>query len=342
MPRSKPFSPRATRLTVAEKAGVSPSTVSRALTGHPGIPAATREKVARIAGRLGYVPSALGRSYYQKKSYRIGVVIPYRQEGERVHTIQAEYFSKTIYGLIHSLKTKGYHVTVLADEGLGAKELVGQALEHSVDGFVLLGLKEGDPKPLAFQRQHIPFVMVHHYERGPGFSFVDIDSEGGYRELLAHLATKGVGRLVWVGGDEAYVNARDRDRIVTQLAPGFGMEIIGRYDGRYARSGGRDAALAMVASAVLPDAVLCANDRSAFGVLEVLREKGLAVPQKIKVAAFDNSDLSVLASPSLTTLDNPFFEIGRRAGDLMLSLLAGGKPEGIRVSPHLILRESTG
>lgn len=336
--------PRAkvTRLTVAARAGLSPSTVSRALADHPGIPESTRRRVKAVAKSLGYVPSDLGRSFYQKKSFRVGVVIPFRLEpgSGRLRTILSEYFSKTLFGIIHAVDAARYTVNVIADGGLDAKALCAMALSHSVDGFVFLGLRAGDPRPDVLHGNKIPFVFVHHTQDGRPYPFVDIDSESGYRALFTHLASRGVRQFAWVAGDPAYVDATDRDRAVSRLAPEFGLTLTRRLEGRYSRRGGREAGDALLKSGRLPDAIVCANDRSAWGVIEALHAAGRRVPEDVRVTAFDNNDLATLVSPSLTTLDNPFFEIGRLAGEKMLALFRGESPVGERVGATLVVRQS--
>jgi len=341
---AKKARPRAkvTRLTVAARAGLSPSTVSRALADHPGIPESTRRRVKAVAKSLGYVPSDLGRSFYQKKSFRIGVVIPFKRDpaSGRLRTILSEYFSKTLFGIIHAVDPARYTVNVIADGGLDAGALAAMALSHSVDGFVFLGLRAGDGRPRALHEKSIPFVLIHHYEAGHPFPFVDIDSESGYRALFTHLASKGVKDFAWIAGDPGYLDATDRDRIVERLAPEFGLTLARKLSGRYSRRGGREAGEALLKGGRLPHAIVCANDRSAYGVIEALRAAGRRVPEDVRVTAFDNNDLATLVTPALTTLDNPFFEIGRLAGLKMLALFRGEMPSGERVKPTLIVRDS--
>ena len=90
------MSRKVTRDQVAKAVGVSPSTVTRALNGHPGIPDSTKERIQKASRELGYIPSRLSRSHYQNRSFRLGFVIPFTREGEDVETLPKEYFSKVL------------------------------------------------------------------------------------------------------------------------------------------------------------------------------------------------------------------------------------------------------
>lgn len=327
------------RLVVAEKAGLSPSTVSRALTDHPAIPLSTRDHVKKIAKALGYIPSLLGKGFYQKKSYRLGLVIPFQYD-TRIRSIQGEYFSKTLYGLIRAATAKDFTVNVIADTGLSADELARLVLGHSVDGFVFLGVKIGDFRFDYLAKKKVPFVFIHHREDGKPFCHVDIDSAKGLRLILEHLKSKNVRSVAWVGGNKEYLNSQDREKIFPKLARELGFEFRGSWEGGFSRRGGQATARKILETRPLPDAIVCANDRSAFGVIEVVKAAGTRIPEEIRITAFDNLDEATLITPQLTTVENPLFEIGQMAGEKLLALIEGKESKSVSVEPRLIIRES--
>lgn len=325
---------RVNREEIARRAGVSPSTVSRALDDNPLIPAATRGRIKKIAAKLGYVPSHLGKSYYQGKSFRLGVVVPFSNRN-----VVTEYFSKMIYGIITTAEQDHYAITVVADDHLSAGALCRRVQSRSMDGLLFLNSRRDDRRFGGLYRKGIPFIMVHHYVGNRPFLFMECDPGPGMIEAFEHLKVKGVRSTAFLAGNRLYVDALDRLALYRRLVRRFGFKDIGVIPGDFSRSSGVRAAAHLVKKGV-PDAVLCANDRMAFGLLEGLRGKGVRVPEQVRVIGFDNQSVCTLISPQLTTIDNPFEEIGKQAAKKLIDLIRGKKVKSGRLPSKLILRES--
>ncbi len=243
--------------------------------------------------------------------------------------------------MIQAATEKNFTVNVIADRGLSAEDLARQVLGHSVDGFVFLGVKIGDKRFDHLAKKKIPFIFVHHREDGKPFPYVDIDSAKGLRLILEHLKERKVRSLAWVGGDKRYRNAQDREEQIVGLANEMGFEFRGSFDGGFSRRGGQAAAEKILETdRSLPDAIVCANDRSAFGVIEMVKSRGHRIPEDIRVTAFDNLDEATLITPPLTTVENPLFQIGKLAGENLIRIIEGKDPESCRVEPELVIRAS--
>lgn len=327
------------RREIAEAARVSPSTVSRALAGSPLIPEATKKKIERIARRFGYVPSNLARSFYQKKSFRLGIVIPFSLHEGRVRAVPSEYFSKVLYGAVGAAKAARYSVTVITDDGLTARDLERDVLSHSVDGFIFLGGRIGDTRYDELHARSVPFVLVHHYVPGRPFITVDTDSESGLRELFAYFKEKNVRVLGFVNGGEHFVNAVDRTVLFNALTKEFGFTVMRSVDGDFSRTSGRNAADHFLGKP-FPDAIVCANDRMAFGLIEAMKRENISIPADVRVTGFDNQDVSTLLTPALTTIDNPLYDIGALAAKKLMQRIRGDSAESERLPSRLIVRES--
>jgi LacI family transcriptional regulator len=330
---------KSNRKDVAERAGVSPPTVSRALNDHPSIPVVTRDKIKRIARELGYVPSHIGRSHYQKKSYRLAAIIPYRKISGGIHSINNEHLTVFLYGAIQSAAAEEYSVTVIADTGQSSEVLAGLVLSRRVDALILLGCKVTDHRPAELYKLGIPFILIHHYVRSKPYLYIDSDPESGYRELFDYMVNRSVGTLGFLGGGGQLIDALDRNKVVRDLAREHGLPIIRTVEGNFTIQSGLAAAEAFAAH-TLPDVIVCANDNMAFGLIEGLKQRHVRIPDDVGVTGFDDFELSAFISPKLTTIHNPFFDIGVEAGNLLLARLKGEEVESKKFTTKLIVRES--
>jgi len=325
---------RISREAIAARARVSPSTVSRALSDSPLLPETTRRRIKALALRLGYVPSHLGRSYYQGKSFRLGVVVPFSNRA-----VVSEYFSRMIYGMIAAAEKERYTVTVVADDGLPARDLATRVLSRSVDGLLFLNCHLKDRRFGELRGRGVPFVLLHHYVKNRPYLFLECDSEPGMRQAFVHLRDRGVRTVAYVAGNRQSVDALDRLALYRRFVRVFGFKSVRIVQGDYSRTSGQRAAGDILAGPV-PQAVLCANDRMAFGLLEKLKERGVRVPEEMRIVGFDDQSVCTLISQKLTTIENPFEEIGRRAVRKLIEAIRGKPVLGERVSSRLIVRES--
>jgi LacI family transcriptional regulator len=330
---------RVTRKEIAELANVSPSTVSRALSGHPSIPKSTAEKILKIAEKLNYVPSYLAKSFYQKKSYRLGAVIPYCATKDKIETVPSEYFSQMLYGCIISASSQNYTISVISDDGLDEKELARYVLSHMVDGLILLGTKFNDRRFEYLLQEEIPFILVYNYIPDRDCLFVDIDCESGMREAFEYLIKKGVKSYGFLGGNKEFVDAIDREKTFLNLVKEFNINEFLLVEGDFSRESGFAAAPKFIEKG-LPEAILCANDQMAFGLIRGFQKSGIKVPEDVKIVGFDNQEISLLSSPSITTINNPFYMVGKLAAKNLINFLNKKEIEIKKLKSTLIIRES--
>ncbi len=329
-----------TRKDVAEKAGVSPSTVSRALNDHPSIPKSTADRIKQIAKELNYIPSHLARSFYQKKSYRIGIVIPYYVTKDKIETVHSEYFSQMLFGCIISASRHNYTISVISDNGMSEKELAKTVLSHTVDGLIFLGTKYRDERFYYLIEENIPFILVYNYLPDKKSLFIDIDSESGMREAFNYLNSINVKKIAYLGGNKEYINAIDRERNFLNLVSEFQMDNWGIIDGNFSKDSGVEAARYLLKSKKLPEAIICANDLMAFGLIRELKQNNIKIPEDIKVIGFDNQEISLISSPTITTINNPFYKVGYLASENLIKYLTNQQVDTYKLESKLILRES--
>ncbi len=325
---------KANRDSVAKAAGVSPSTVSRALSGNPLISLSTREKIEALAMKMGYVPSIIGKSHYSGKSYQIGAVVPLNNR-----TVVSEYFGRMIYGMVSTAETKGYSVSVIADTGLSSNELEQRVKSRAVDGLLMLSTKTSDKRFAQLYEHKIPFILIHNYFPNKPYLFAECDSNPGMLQAFTHLKEKGVRTISFVSGNREYRDTLDRETIFDNLVKQMRFKCIEKFNGDFSRTSGLRVARQIREDSV-PDAIICANDRMAFGLIEGLNTRGIKVPEDVMIIGFDDQFLSTLISPKITTIENPFEEIAKAATERLIDLIDGKSVKSIRVPSRLIHRES--
>ncbi len=321
--------------TLAEKAQVSPSTVSRALRDDPRVRAETRRRVQALAKELGYVPSQVARSLVLRRTQTLGVVVT---------SVADPYVAQVLAGLEETAEAAGYTLLLVTSNAQAEREL--QAIEslrqRQVDGLVLISSRAGELLDQLLPELDVPVVLVNNREhQGANVHTVYSDTAAGARLATDHLLELGHRRIAYVGGPPGYSAGERRAGFLRALRaaeiqvdhrlllPGMGEPD----DGRRALSWVLDLGAT---------AVVCYNDLTALGMLAAAAETGVAVPDQLSVVGIDNLPFGNLSVPRLTTVDQEMAELGRRAGRLLLDVLAGHAGEDVVLQSRLIVRESTG
>ena len=234
---------------------------------------------------------------------------------------------------------KNYSVTVIPDNGLSSEELALKVLSNNVDGLIFLGIRNGDHRFAKLYAQKIPFVFVHHYEPGKPYPYVDTDAETGMREAMEYIKKQGLKNCMLASGGESFRNAIDRTYIYKKLIREFKLNDSGIIEGDFSIKSGFFAAKKIV-EGKLPEVIFCANDRVACGLIQGFHSLKIRVPEDVKVIGFDDMNVANIISPKLTTIENPFFECGKKAGELILSSILKEKLNNVILPSKLVVRES--
>ena len=322
---------------VARVAGVSHSTVSRALRGSPLIPAATTERIQKIAQDLGYRPSAIARSLVTRRSQTIGVVVT---------SIADPFNGDVVEGIEEIANENGFSVILSASHAQPEREMmmVRSFHERRVDGILVASSRVGAHYLPLLSELQTPIVLINNQHRSEFAHSISIDNKGGVRLATEHLLKLGHSRIGYLG-DELGLHS-DEERLEgyrealqdADIAPGVRWTAHG--DGK--PGGAFQAAGLLLRQPDPPSAVVCYNDMSALGVLQYAQEQGIAVPGELSVVGFDDIFVAAFSAPALTTIRQPRREMGRRAMQIMTALLAGTPSEkAIVIEGELILRAST-
>lgn len=321
----------ATRKEVAELAGVSEATVSRVMNGVGPMKEETRRRVADAAARLGYQLNALASGFAKGRSGNIGVVLPHVP---KVRMFSTYYFSEILSGIGDALHQADYGLLLLYRNPRERYDYVSLYRTRRVDACLILGassLPEEQASVHALADAGLPACIVdQRFEpRGRDIPFVGADHRAGAYVAARHMLDTGRRRLGFLNGSPHYSNSADRfDGYLAALADaGLAPDPDLLFEGNYSRTSGYEAAGAIADRLDRLDGLMCANDRMAIGAIQGLRERGIDVPDQLPVIGYDNADASSLTDPPLTTVEVPFYEMGRLAAETALGMLSGDAGE---------------
>jgi DNA-binding LacI/PurR family transcriptional regulator len=330
---------KATIYDVAERAGVAPSTVSRAFKVPGRVNETTRQRILEAADELGYRPSAHTGPLPPGRHRTIAMVLA---------DITNPHFFELIRGAEQRAKAARHTlVLVNAEESPRIEMEQVDGLAASVDGFILASSRLTDQALREIAGRH-PLVLLNR-ELG-GLSSVTLDTASGCRQILEHLASLGHQGFTYCAGPPSSWMGATRWAAMRNGADAYGLTArrVGPYPPTVAAGGAAaDAALRSDTTALVAH-----NDLLAFGIMRRLAARGVRVPEEVSVIGFDNIFAADLVQPPLTTLGGPNADAGRRAVEMLLASLDRRAPATEAVDPHsgdavllpteLVLRQSSG
>lgn len=318
---------------VAAACNVSTSTVSRALTDPDKVNAETRTRIERVARQLGYAPSRAGRSLVSGRTDTVGLVVP---------DIANPFFPPIIKAVQARARDKRYVVLIADTDEHVADELeLARGLSRQVDGLILASPRTA-PAELTRLAQQLPVVFVNREVEGAGS--VVIDEAEGMQEAVEHLVSLGHKRICYLAGPRrSWSNQQRRDALAAACAANdVELRELGPFEPQI--QAGMRAADLLQSSEVA--AAIAYDDLIALGVMSRLTERGMQVGREISVIGIDDSPLSTVTHPMLTSIHVPAAELGSAAVDLLLDQLRDGEefgaPATVKLETRLVIRGSTG
>ena len=324
---------------VAREAGVHPSTVSRALDPSKSgrVKESTRSHVVDVANRLGYRPDMLARGLQSGRTGTIGVVVA---------DLGNTFVTPLIHGIAASLDDAGV-LSVVAesqDDHSRLSNIVEHMLSRRVDGIITLAARTGDQAVLEAANRIVPVVLASRPLEDTPLHQVIHDNEKGGRLAAEHLAGLGHRTVAQLEGPDDILNFPRRRHGFRTIVGSEGLDEVPVPD-RARRptidEGARLMTELLDSSARVPTAVFAHNDLMAIGALTVLRARGLRVPDDVSLVGYNDMPLADHLSPPLTTVRYRTFEVGRRAGDMMVQLLGDHECENVVLEPTLVARGSS-
>jgi DNA-binding LacI/PurR family transcriptional regulator len=332
---------------IAKAAGVSHSTVSRALSDSPLVSDETKARVQLLAQEMGYSPNTLARSLVTRQTYSIGVVVT---------TIADPFIAEVVQGIEATAQDNGYTVILCNSGAQPEREIAAVEMLRSkrVDAVIVTSSRVGALYLEHLERTGVPIVLINnHNEQSGRYTFtVTVDNRHGGHLATQHLIQLGHHRIAYVTAPADHSSDLDRRTGYRQALTEAGIELdptlIVPGNGR--ADGGERALEALMASGALPSAVFCYNDMTAIGLVHAACREGLDVPGDLAVVGFDDIPFATYFYPPLTTIAQPKVEMGRFAMEMVLSLMTLGEEEededeaevsNIVVQGKLVVRAST-
>lgn len=326
-----------TAKAVAERSGVSVTTVSRVLNGRADvIPEETRKRVVEAARELRYRRSSLAVALRQGYTKTVGLLVP---------DIADAYFHQIARGLEDAAQAEGYTVMLFNTDRIAEKEraCIEVLYDQNADAIVFAGGGVDDDAHLS----DLPLDLMHVVTVGPhklSFPSIRVDDVGTVALAMDHLFEQGCQRILCITGRENWLINSERVKGYRQGLESRGVP----YDPQLVISGsftveaGYESIRSALTAGVEFDAVMAFNDYTAVGAMRALTERGLQVPQDVAVVGCDDIPLASLVSPGLTSVSFPQYDFGRAAMQAVLDHVAGRPVAPVTEFPyHLEVRESS-
>ncbi len=304
---------------IARECRVSVATVSKALNGHSDISDEKKTLIRRKAEELGYHPNLFARMLKMKRSYNIGVLFVEEAHNGLTH----DYFAAVLDSFKVTAEQREYDITFLNCNKTRKNRM--SYLEHAryrgFDGIVIVCVDFMEPEVLELVHSDLPIVTID-YIFNDRMAVVS-DNIQGMEDLLSYIYQKGHRKIAYIHGADSHVT-RGRLSSFFRTAKRLGLEIPDEYiiESEYRHE--KKAASATIKLLELeqpPTCILYPDDLSAFGGIQVIRERGLHIPEDISVAGYDGIRLSQHMFPALTTLKQDTLHVGRYAAEKLIELI---------------------
>lgn len=328
---------------IAGAAGVSHTTVSRALRNSPLISAEVRAQLQSLAHEMGYTPNAVAQSLKAKQTHTVGLIVT---------TIADPFVGRVVRGIEAVAQEAGFSLLLAVSNNDPQQEITAMQTFHRrrVDGLIIAAARLSEGHADRTARIPIPTVLVNPQAETPypGLHTLAVDDYGGAQQATRHLLALGHRAIGYIGAGNRPGSNRARlagYRDALQAANVSAQKAwirIAAPDHRYHSDDVNDG------EALLPGlltagvtAVFCYNDMLAVGASLACRNRGLSIPQQLSIVGFDDIELAAYVSPALTTVHQPKLRLGQLAMEMVLHMLAGEPVENRVLSTELVVREST-
>lgn len=346
MPRARKKSVRrrgqaVTLNEVAARAGVSPMTVSRVVSRAGNVREATRERVMRAVGELGYTPNLAASALAAAQGMRVALIYT---------NPSASYLRELLVGALRGAARAAAQLVIESWDGFDAEaeRVAVRALARSVSGVILPSpLCESKPVVAALTRAGVPVVAIASDRFGNGMSSVHIDDFGASREVTAHVIGMGHTRIGYIKGDpnQSASGRRYEGFLAALREAGITPDRHLVQQGYFTYRSGLQAGEKLLSRRRPPTAIVASNDDMAAAAVSVAHRRGLDVPRDLSVVGFDDTSAATMAWPELTTIRQPVAAMADSAIDILLRYIRDREKDARvmvdHVVPHVLVRRGS-
>lgn len=312
---------------VAQHARVSLTTASYALNGTGSISDRTRQRILKVADELNYHPNAFARNLKKQKSATLGVFIA---------GFGGSFYEDILEGIHHTILQTDYELIVCPESRLQRKILS----HRQVDGAIIFDLHIPSELLYKLASPNFPIVTMDRNLKSKHIFPLLLDNPKGVREVVQHLVQQGLQQIAFIAGAQSFDNSERQQAFLHETSQ-HRLEVT-CYQGNFSQQSGYEVGQYLIAHKHLPQAVFCANDQMAIGLMKALKEHSITIPQEVAVVGFDNIQISAYIQPSLSTVGAPRCEWGASAARQLIDFLEHKTPlQTDRLPTQLIERASS-
>lgn len=312
---------------IADRAGVSPSTVSNVLNGRKNVGEETRERILAICKELDYQPNVMGKNLKSGKSRTVLF---------NFSDFDRQFYLKIIQGISDYVYSKDYDLLICTNRN--CDKYMNKALTC---GCIMLDGNATDGMIIRKAKEEYPIVVMDRVLEGSYIKSMLVNNYVPQKELVEGLIKKGCRRFAYLGGMDSLDN-RERYKAMNDALKENGLQLRrdDYYTGDYREKSGYQAAKLLMLTEHLPDALICANDDMAIGALRAFKEYNIRIPEDISVTGFDDTDMA--KAMGITTVQVPNYERGYIAAQYLIECVEGdGNFEPFKISAKVKWRKSS-
>jgi len=329
---------------IAQRVGFSITTVSRALNDYDDVSEETKQLIKRVAQEMGYHPHVIAQSLQRRRTNTVGFIIPATER-----YLSDPYFLELLAGIGDGAANSDFDLLVSTCKPMDPKErLVYERMVKGrrVDGIIVARTRCDDERIAYLVREGFPLVAFGRTALDLDFPYLDVDGEKGVCEAVEYLIGLGHRRIGFITPPMYLMFAKHRlagyKRALQNSDLEFDPALV--VEGNLTQSRGRQRMEQLLDLEDPPTAVVTGNDLMAFGAMEAAQERGLVVGRDIAVIGFDDVPLAAYFRPSLTTIRQPIYDIGKRLSQMLIKIIEGEELAQCQIilQPELVIRESSG
>ncbi len=344
MPKKNPNKNNSVTLKeVAAELGVSAMTVSRAVNNSPNVDSKTKKRILEKAKKMGYTPNLVAKSLVSSKTYTVGVVIP---------EISHSFFPDVVRGIEEVVDSKAYQIllTNTSDNFEKEKKVIEALKAKRVDGMLISSSLMTDN--FSYYKELIksgmPIVFFDRCIENIGASCIKVNDQAASQQITEHLINLGYKKIGYLSGPKkvSIGKARFDGFNIAMIKNGLPVDDKLIIENGYNEKGGYDAMkkLLKLPAKDRPRAVVAVNDPVAFGAMDAIKDANLRIPEDIAIVGFTNDIRANLVTPPLTTVNQPAYELGKKAASKLIDTIQekGDLVENVELITNLVVRESCG
>lgn len=333
---------RPTIRDIAEELNITASTVSRALNNHPRISDSTKKLVLGTAKKLNYQPNSLAAALRNGKSHILGIIVP---------TADRAFFSSVVRGVEEISNKTNYKVMICQSYDIHEKEVMAieALLNAQVDGIIISYAKTTHKFDHLKNvlKKGIPLILFDRTTKELDVSQVVIDDYIGAYRTVEHLIHQGCSRIAHFTSAMQVSIYKERLRGYKDALDHYKIPFVEEMviESNLQLEDGRESMRKLLKLKDKPDAVFSASDYGAMGAMQILKDKGIKIPEEIALAGFSNEPFTSFTDPPLTSVDQRSIVMGNLIAEVFFEQIADKSktniPQTITLKPELILRKSS-